>query len=66
MADKKTPKLPEARQCVDPESSLFGAVAVKSSIPGIEWSVMTPGNGGHHATAAEVDGWRVVPPSEAG
>jgi hypothetical protein len=54
-------ELPEARQCVDEESSLFGAVAVKSAVPGIEWSVMTPANGGHHDNSGdEVADWPVL------
>lgn len=40
--------IPEVRQCQDPKSYMFGAVAVKSAVPGFEWSVMTVRNGGHH------------------
>lgn len=53
-------ELPEARQCVDEDSSLFGAVAVKSEVPGLEWSVMTTANGGHHAGEDEVKDWAVL------
>jgi hypothetical protein len=50
--------VPEARQCQDPEDAQFGAVTVKAGED--RWGVMNPNNGGHWATDAEVDGWKVI------
>lgn len=62
MARAKADKgVPEARQCHDPESPLFGAVAVRSGVPGQAWSVMSVANGGHHTpTDEEVQDWKVA------
>lgn len=38
---------PEVRQCQDPTSPHFGAVAVRSSLPGLGWGVFHPRHGGH-------------------
>lgn len=48
-------KLPTVKQCTEPESHLFGAVAVKADTN--RWGVMHPANGGHWATDAEVADW---------
>lgn len=66
MSDEADLKpLPEVRQCVDPDDSMFGAVAVKSAIPGYDWGVMTTNNGGHNAStgsteAKAVEAWPVL------
>lgn len=52
MAAKKPPVV---KQCTDPESFLFGAVAVQAAAD--RWGVMHPANGGHWATAADVADW---------
>jgi len=52
-----TKQLPEARRCVDPEDSFFGAVAVRTSTGPLPWAVMTVANGGHHAREEEVADW---------
>lgn len=48
-------KPPAARQCVDMEDHLFGAVAVAGGEN--RWGVMHPDNGGHWADDAEVADW---------
>lgn len=55
--------LPEVRQCQDKDSPMFGAVAVRSGVAGIAWSVMTVANGGHHNADENADGimqWPIV------
>lgn len=47
--------LPEAKQCTDTDSHLFGTVAVKAGEN--RWGCMSPVNGGHWATDAEVADW---------
>ena len=54
-------ELPKVKQCQEQESDQFGAVAVKCAIPGLDWAVMTPNNGGHYATDAEVSDWKTLP-----
>jgi hypothetical protein len=62
---KKVHKTPEVRQCTDPEDSQYGAVAVKSNLPGLDWGVMNPANGGHWATDEEVADWTKLEPADA-
>lgn len=50
--------LPAVKQCTDPESHQFGAVAVQADEN--RWGVMHPTNGGHWATSSEVDDWTEV------
>lgn len=61
VASPPTPQIPEVRQCQDPESFMFGAIAVRSGVPGQKWSVMTVANGGHHTPDEdEVKDWVVA------
>jgi hypothetical protein len=53
------PKVPEVRQCRNPDDAQFGAVAVSAG--GTRWGVMNPNNGGHWAEDAEVADWTVLP-----
>jgi len=50
--------LPEVRQCQDAENFLYGASAVAAGDD--RWGVMSPTNGGHWATDAEVAEWTVL------
>lgn len=56
-------ELPEVRQCVDPESIDFGAVAVKlpEGSPLGEYGVMTRNRGGDFRTAEQLQDWQVKP-----
>jgi hypothetical protein len=51
-------KYPQARQNRDPDSPLFGAVAVKAGEN--RWGIMHPANGGHWGTDDEVEDWKVL------
>jgi hypothetical protein len=53
--------LPEVRQCQDDTNYLFGAVAVRTTMPD-GWGVMSVANGGHHSTDEEVADWAVIQP----
>lgn len=60
--EKATPNVPEVRQCVNPESYMFGAVAVATDLPNIPWGIMTVSNGGHLCSNEdEVKDWAVLP-----
>lgn len=48
-------KPPTAKQCTNPDSHMFGAVAVQADEN--RWGVMHPANGGHWATTADVADW---------
>lgn len=61
---KRASQAPQARQCRDPESDMFGAVAVASGEN--RWGVMEPINpttgrgGGHWANDEQVKDWTVL------
>ena len=52
------PEIPEVRQCTNPESHLFGAVAVKQSDN--RWAYAHNELGGGWATLIDVQGWTVM------
>ena len=47
--------LPTVKQCTDPASGMFGAVAVQSA--GNSWAVIDPASRGHWVTDSEVADW---------
>jgi hypothetical protein len=55
------PAAPEIRQCLDPDHELFGASALRTTMPD-GWGVMTVANGGHHSTDEDVKDWVVIQP----
>lgn len=59
MTDPQTP--PEARQCLNLNDANYGAVAVKSGVPGFAWGVFHPANGGHwEASDDAVETWKLM------
>lgn len=50
--------LPEVRQCQDPDHFLYGSSAVAAGPD--RWGVMSPQNGGHWSTDADVTDWTVL------
>lgn len=54
-------QLPEARQCVNEASHLFGAVAVKVSEN--RFGYISPEHGGGYATLGEVQDWPIIAPA---
>lgn len=50
---------PTIKQCTDPESHMFGAVAVQAGEG--RWGVMHPQHGGHWAVDFEVADWPGLP-----